>query len=262
MSNSFIVFTNHETKRFIIIDTTVSLRDHSPIAVFISDSRLALYQELETESIVLDYELTTILGLVGEHVPGDATPDTVQLPPLRVRTIPFATESHLHRMEHDTGTQSSQNFKGTGRKGSDCSPILIHMTTDGAAAEADDNIRFAHHSLTHIFDTSCASEEQHRRFYDLEFGRFAMQSNPVLCATPGGYGFIVGFEIDAHEGAFASLYMIAFPTDQKNEPLERVVELPEYLKLSNLLEVQFDHADGVIYLLMDDYETIWILNVV
>jgi hypothetical protein len=238
------IIMNHLTKETLTIRTTMKLPPESTVGIFISSSKLAVYQELEFASQLLTWSFDMIMRLMETHSGQD-----ILLQPQHVSMHGYDKDSQSPLSRY-WDCQMFQQQLGIGRsRNSDFLATCSSVLQVGAGETSLSRITY--HNLDHLFKSSDAmvASERHREIHTISNYRLLRNriGNPMIWNLSGRYVSFV--ESSADSAPVLKVLEFEYGPDG---PVEWRIEIPPDIDLSRLHEVNFDHVWGLIILTMED----------
>jgi hypothetical protein len=241
------VLVGRGSNKAVVVDTSISLGNNIVIGVIISSSRLILHAQLDITAHIFIYELDDLLL---HFPPIRSTFTRLYLPPLQHRTVPFDLGSSGPPPDY-WGAFIQPNLLGTGRGDRDFRPCVTWMHQD----HTENSIRIQYHVLDYIFDESHAD----RTCYNFTIPKSSVfvsdHMGMMLWVFPGG---CVAY-VSRNEQDELELRLIAFAFDGLRKCSK--IELPPFIDLNKLCDIDFNRKWGVLGLVMGD-ATAYMVNFV
>lgn len=259
-----MVLSDYLSKKYIVVDTGISVPEETPVGLLVADSQFIVYYQSDDSSHIFRYQLDVLFqhlttsGLIFSDAhsgPQDSPP--IVIPPTEMRRHLFDVESQNNESYYH-GIGIYLNNMGLTMRGCDHLPVTMSLKVEGTIGEGQTTL-IACHVMDHIFGEHSARDKlRHRQFCRL-YHRNVLHSNRIhVHGVPliflAGAGFVTYVKKgDKTTKSPPALMLIVFPVRAIDEPpFEIKFQLPSSLDPSKIRGAEIDDSCGRLFVITAD----------
>jgi hypothetical protein len=258
-SNIHILLVNLKTLDYGIFDTGVSLPAKY---VIVTSTQVALWCDTYSTSEVLLYELPALLNHVGQSRAVDD----------RINPITLAPKQRVSRLSEGPRSPATefrrakvwQNASGAGSAANEYLPVCMTLEED-PPADVEHFSTIICHVFTGIFDPSDTSETGYRQTHRIRtrYVLYRSGEHMIWLLGPGCAAYV---QEGVEDPSGFALKLVIFDIRRNLDralkpPAERTLQVPSFINLERLCDVQLEPTRGRLILTMED-ASLFIIDIV